>query len=84
MAITKTGYKQKYVSNTDVKVNVNADGNFAQSGETVAGQKRYTLKGANIENSLSANTEILGAFLGIVGAGQDSLSNRASVTWEAI
>lgn len=84
MAFTKNGYKPKYVSNTDVKVNLNADGNFAQAGETVAGQKRYTLKGANIENSLEQNTEVLEAFLGIVGAGQDSLSNRASVTWEAI
>lgn len=84
MAFPKTGYKSKYVSNTDVKVNLNAEGNFAQEGEAVAGQKRYTLKGAKIENSLEQNTVLLEAFLGIVGAGQDSLSNRASVTWEAI
>ena len=81
----KQGYKDQYSSTTKVKCDVDRDGNIITdpTTQTAVGTKRVTINGANIANSLSDNTEVIQAFLDLVGASgvQDSLSNTVNVTW---
>ena len=80
--ITKDGYTSEYAGNTRVKIDINADGNIAQPGEQVMKNKNLTIKGVNINNSLSQNTEVIQAFLNFANGSQDSLTNIATATWE--
>lgn len=80
--LTKTGYTDKYAGTTSVKIDMNSDGNIAQPGEAVAATKRFTFRGVNSTNTLQDNTTVIAAFLSFANGTQDSLSNRASVTWE--
>lgn len=85
MAVTpiiKEGYTAEYAGNTSVKIELNADGNIAQPGESAAKNKTFTVKGVNINNSLTANTMVLEAFLSFARGTQDSLTNTASAKWE--
>ena len=82
----KQGYKNQYSSTTKVKCDVDRDGNLITDSttQTAVAAKRITINGVNIANSLDNNTEVIQAFLNIVGAtsAQDSLSNTVNVTWE--
>lgn len=84
MAIAKTGYSTLNTATTSVKVNLNTDGNIAQAGDTIKGSKNISVRGVNIDNDLTSNTEVLGAFIGYFGGGtQDSLTNTMTAKWEA-
>ena len=81
MALTKTGY-DSVKGSTKAKVNVNASGDIALSGETVAGSKYVSFKNVNTDNNLAKNTIIFDAFLNnFFGALTDDSTNQMSVTW---
>lgn len=79
--LTKTGYTDEYTGTTTVKVDVDSNG-FIVPTEDAVGYKRMTFKGVNTTNSLTDNTTVIQAFLDLCNGSQDSLSNRAQVTWE--
>lgn len=84
MAMAKAGYSTLNIATTSVKVPTNLDGQIAQAGDTVKGDKRIQIKGVNIDNDLTSNTAVLDAFVTyFAGGSQDSLSNTMSAKWEA-
>lgn len=84
MAIAKTGYGTLNTATTSVKVAVNESGYIAQEGEAVHGNKQISIKGINIDNNLSNNTEVLDVFIGyFAGGSQDSLTNTMTAKWLA-
>lgn len=84
MGMAKTGYITAYAGKATEKLNLNRDGNIAQEGETVASTKRITMPGLNPENNLETNHNVIQLFYDIVGGYTDELSNKFTVTWEAL
>lgn len=83
MGLAKTGYETAVKGTMSEKVNLNANGYIAQSGETVAGTKRISINATNAGNDLDTNHSIMEAFMGFVGGTSDIYSNKFAVTWEA-
>lgn len=79
--LQKTGYVDEYTGTTTVKVDVDSDGFIVPAADAFA-SKRMTFKGVNTNNSLVDNTTVIQAFLDLCNGSQDSLSNRAQITWE--
>lgn len=79
--LTKTGYTDEFTGTTTVKVDVDDNGFIVPAADATA-SKRMTFKGVNSTNSLVDNTTVIQAFLDLCNGSQDSLSNRAQVTWE--
>lgn len=84
MGMAKTGYITAYTGKSTEKLNLNADGNIAQQGETVASTKRITMQGLNPNNDLTTNHNVIKLFYDIAGGYTDELSNKFTVTWEAL
>lgn len=82
--LSKTGYGDLHTGTTSVKINLNTEGQIAQSGDTIKGTKSFSVKNASVDNDLESNTTVLGAFIEYFGGGtQDSLTNTFSAKWEA-
>ena len=63
------------VMSVSMKVDTTADGNIAQSGETVTSAKLATIAGIKKSASLAESNLVYDAFYGTVGGGrQDSLT----------
>lgn len=84
MAMTREGYVTAYTAKTSEKVNLNEDGNIAQEQDVVAGSKRITMNGLNTANTLTTNHNVMALFYGIVGGYTDKLSNKFTITLDAI
>lgn len=82
MALSKTGYSGAIQGTTKVNVAITEDGRIAGPNDTAAGNKKFTVKTANAENSLSDNTEVLNFFIGLANGRSDSTTNVMQVTWE--
>lgn len=82
MGMVKQGYREAYRGTAAVKVALNSEGNIAQSGETVAGTKKYQVSQVNAANGLNENTEVFNLFIGLIAGGtQDSLTSTMRVNW---
>lgn len=82
MALSKTGYRDAVRGVATVRIGLNADGNIAQDGESVAGVKKYQLSLVNAANGLEENTKALEVFVGLIAGGkQDSLTSTMRVNW---
>lgn len=70
-----------HVGTLKMKLATNANGNIAQSGETAAGQKAFTLNGFKAKGSLDEANVVFGKIFGnIAGGNFDSLSAEKTVT----
>lgn len=81
MALAKDGYTSAVTGRVSEKMYLNEDGQIAQEGETIAGQKNFSLS-VNAGNNLTTNQAVINAFMAFVGGQTDSLSDKFSVTWE--
>lgn len=84
MAMAKAGYITAYTAKSTEKLDLNEDGNIAQAGDAIAGVKRITMPGLNPENDLTTNHNVIKLFYDIVGGTTDELSNKFTITWEAL
>lgn len=84
MAMEKKGYITAYAGKATEKLELNEDGNIKQAGETVAAVKRVNMPGLNPDNDLEVNHNVFAFFYDIVGGYTDELSNKFTVTWEAL
>ena len=67
-------------ANVKMTVNMTAEGNIAQSGDTVAGSKNPTLKGIKAAATLAEAKTVYDAFYGtIAGATYDSLTAEKTI-----
>lgn len=82
MALQKTGYTDAIQGTTKANVAIDENGYIATAGSTAAGNKYFTIKQANAENSLVDNTDVINFFINLANGSADSLSNQMSVTWE--
>lgn len=82
MALQKTGYTPAIQGKTRANVAINEDGYIATEGDTIAGNKYFTIKQANAENSLVDNQDVINFFIGLVSGSTDSTTNTMTVTWE--
>lgn len=82
MGLAKTGYDDAIRGTMSEKINLNANGQIAQDGETIAGTKRLSFSNANAANNLTTNNNIVAAFLDFAKGSSDTLSNKFAVTWE--
>lgn len=83
MALSKTGYASVKTGRTSEKVPLNEQGFIAQDGEEVAGVKNFSISNANADNVLTANHNVINAFLAFAGGYGDEYTNKFTVTWEA-
>lgn len=81
MSLAKEGYTNAITGRVSEKVLLNENGYIAQEGETVAGQKNFSLS-VNAGNNLTTNRAVIDAFMAFVGGSTDSLTDKFSVTWE--
>ncbi len=56
-------------ANITFDVNLNTDGNIAQEGETLAGQKSFTIKGFTAEITPAQANTVLDKIIGDIGGG---------------
>lgn len=84
MGIAKQGYITAYAGKATELLDLDADGNIRQAGEAVDSQKRITMQGLNPENNLTVNHNVIKLFYDIVGGSTEELSNKFTVTWEAL
>ena len=63
---------------------MNDEGYIAQEDDTVAATKRITMPGLNPDNDLATNHNVISLFYDIVGGYTDELSNKFTITWEAL
>ncbi len=69
------------VANVKFDVNLNSDGNIAQEGETVAGQKSFTIKGFTAAGTpAQANTVLDKVIVDIAGGSYVSNSKVRTIT----
>ena len=69
------------VANVKFDVNLNSDGNIAQEGETVAGQKSFTIKGFTATGTpAQANTVLDKVIVDIAGGSYVSNSKVRTIT----
>jgi len=67
-------------ANVKMKIDMTAEGNIAQSGDTVSGSKNPTLKGIKAAATLAEAKTVFNAFYGtIAGATYDSLTAEKSI-----
>lgn len=63
------------VMSVSMKLPTNANGNIAQSGDTTAGTKLYTIPGIKKGATLAEANNVFDKFVGVIGGGDyDSLS----------
>lgn len=84
MAMAKTGYITAYAGKATEKLNLNDEGYIAQEDDTVAATKTITMPGLNPDNDLETNHNVISLFYDIVGGYTDELSNKFTVTWQAL
>lgn len=83
MGMVKAGYREAYRGVTAAKVPITEDGNIAQTGDTVAGTKKFQVAQVNAGNDLEANNKVLDLFIGLIAGGtHDSLTNTMRVNWK--
>lgn len=73
------------VSTLKVKVNTDANGNIAQAGNTVAGNKVLTIPGFKQAGNLANANTFFGAIIGTLGGGSyDSLTAQKYTVQEVV
>lgn len=78
----KSGYIDAYRGTTKAKVPYTAEGTIAQSGDTVAKTKYFSVTTVNSENGFSENQAVIDLFIGLAGGTADSLTNQMTVNWK--
>lgn len=67
-------------ANVKMQIDMTADGNIAQTGDTVAGSKAPTIKGIKAAATLAEAKTVYDAFYGtIAGATYDSLTAEKTI-----
>lgn len=84
MGMAKAGYVTAYTGKATEKLNLNDEGMIAQEDDAVAATKRITMPGLNPENDLTTNHNVIELFYSIVGGYTEELSNKFTITWEAL
>lgn len=84
MALAKQGYKSAQQGTAIVKVNLDENGNIAQSGDDLKSTKNFNFTYANAENGLTENASLATVFFeNFLGGSYESASQSFRVTWVA-
>lgn len=78
----KAGYKNALRGTAMVKIDLNEQGQIAQSEEVAVATKTFNLNVANADNDLAANEKLTALFIGWVGGTQHNATQKMRVTWE--
>lgn len=82
--MVKIGYKDALQGTASVKVNINADGNIAQDGDTIVGTKTFNFTTTNADNSLEQNESVTKLFIAtFLGGSYLPATQTFKVTWQA-
>ena len=78
-------FNNPLISDLKVNVDLNAEGNIAQEGETAAGQKTFTIKGFTANGNATQAIDVFNRLIeGIVGGSYDTLSATRTITQSII